>query len=278
MSPLFYINPSKRQIETFIKKHPDINPLVCAKLSNENIRIEFHKHEKYVFLIFYIPEYSPQTKTIESVELNVFYDRERCKPNIFAFRSLHFFSKYKQQLALLPDKPLSAFIEEFLSIVLEDEARIIEHILRDTRGVRQEYKAGTSATQLIRHLTNNLINITTLKLIVDNQDKLLDKAEAFIRNYENSPIHYQRTYISEELVYVKEFCETLMTSLNTKFQVRMSETLYAYTRYTFVFFLFGAVVECVLLFLNDSSPIRLTFWFVSLVTMLGTLLMFRKFR
>jgi hypothetical protein len=115
-------------------------------------------------------------------------------------------------------------------------------------------------------------------MIVDNQDKLIEKAEKYVRDHGEVPISDRRTHIREELTYAKEFCQTLMDSIDTKYQVKQAEILYAYTKYTFIFFLAGASFQVVYGFVQDSSPIKLTFWIASLITFLGTLVMFRRFR
>lgn len=270
-------NPTKRDIDSFLKKHPKLNEDIVTKIQNNNVRVEFSKHEKYIFLVFYIPEYIQKTRSIATIELNVFFDRVTNEVTIFAFNTNHFFKRYGKQVESIRTVSLSKFLEDILSIILDDEAKIIDHILQDTREVKEEYHNSKDSSLLIRHLTNNLTNITTLTLICDNQDRILDEAEDYIRHYEDSPISYQRNYIHEELEFAKEFCQTLMKSINTKYQVRMSDTLYAYTRFTFVIFLAGAVFQIVYAFHNDPTPAKITFWFASLIVFLGTLVMFRRF-
>jgi len=269
-------NPSSQDIARFHKLHRSVDPMVIKKISGDNIRVEINRHENYVFVVFHIPEYIMRSKTIDSVEINVFYDRSKNKATIFAFKTKHFFQKYRSQILGIKYTTFSKFLESLLNIILEDEAKIIEHILKDTRDVKEEYRMSQDSALLIRHLTNNLTNITTLKLICDNQDQLLNKAEEYIRNFENSTINYQRNYISEELLFAKNFCETLMNSINTKYQVRMTDIMYGYTRFTFVIFLAGAVFQITYSFIEDPSPIKLTFWLACLVTFLGTLVVFRK--
>lgn len=271
------INPSKQEIVQFRKLYKNVDPLVMQKIEGDNIRVEIHRHESYVFLAFHIPEYAGKTKSIESVEINIFYDRKDNNAYLFAFHTSHVVRKYEKQIRAIKFTSFSKFLESILTILLEDEARIIEHILQDTRAVKEEYKSSSNSSLLIRHLTNNLNNISTLKLIYDNQDQLLDKTEEYIRNYEDSTISYQRNYISEELEFAKEYCQTLMHSINTKYQVRMTDIMYTYTRFTFVIFLTGAVFEIVYGFVNDPSPTKITFWFAGLTILAGSLIMLKKF-
>lgn len=247
------------------------------KIEGDNIRVEIHRHESYVFLAFHIPEYIVSSKSIESVEINIFFDRKTNDAYVFAFHTSHVIRKYEQQIKSIRFSSYSKFLEQILSILLEDEARIIEHILEDTRVLKEEYKSSKDASLLIRHLTNNLNNISALKLIYDNQDQFLDKTEENIRNYENSTINYQRNYISQELEFAKDFCQTLMQSINTKYQVRMTDIMYTYTRFTFVLFLTGAVFEIVYGFVNDPSPAKLTFWLCGLGILAGSLIMLKRF-
>ncbi len=261
----------------FAKRYPELDTSIIEKLQSDNIRLEIRRHDTYVFIIFHIPEYSTKTKSIESVEINIFYDRRSNDVDIFAFHTTHVIRKYEKQILGITHTSFSKFLEHILDILLEDEARIIEHILQDTQAVKEEYQASRDAVTLIRHLTNNLNNISALKLIYDNQDQLLDQAEEYIRNYEDSAISYKRSYISEELAFARDFCTNLMTSINTKYQVRMTDILYAYTRYTFIIFLAGAVFEVCFGFVHDPSPIKITFWFACLVTLAGSLFMLKKF-
>ncbi len=270
-------NPKKEDFAAFEKKYPKLDQAILQKIKGSNIRIELHKHEKYIYLIFFIPEYVSELHAIKSIEVNVFFDKAKHKATIFGFNTSHFFKKYRGELEAITHFSFGSFIDQWLQIVLEDEARIIEHLLQDTKSVREEYKNDTDSNLLIRHLTSNLINITTLRLIINNQQKLLEHVETYIRDYEDSIVNYKRTYISEELEYAKEFCETLMHSINTKYQVRQADSLYAYTKYTYVFFLAGATFQIAYAFIDDPSPIKITFWIASMITLLGTLLMFRKF-
>ncbi len=270
-------NPKREDFVMFEKQYPKLDADILRKIKGSNIRIELHKNEKYIYLIFFIPEYIRELHTIRSIEVNVFFDKVRRKATIFGFHTSHFFKKYQTQLESITHSSFGSFIDQWLQIVLEDEARIIEHLLQDTKSVREEYINGTDSTVLIRHLTSNLINITTLRLVINNQQKLLDHVESYIRDFEDSIVNYKRAYISEELEYAKEFCETLMHSINTKYQVRQADALYGYTKYTYIFFLAGAAFQIAYAFTDDPSPIKITFWIASLFTLLGTLLMFRKF-
>ena len=270
-------NPTKKDISTFYKRHPHIDDLIPTYIERDNIQVVFHRHAEWVFLVFHVPEYVASRKSIESVEVNIFYDRATNRSTIFAFDTQHFFTKYKKEIESIEFKSFGIFLEKLLDVILTDESRIIEHVLLNTKAIKSEYTAGVDASVVIRHLTNSLIHISTLKLIVDNQDKLIGKAETYIRNYEDSPIGDMRTHIREELVYAKEFCQTLMDSIDTKYQVKQAEVLYAYTKYTFIFFLAGAAFQIAFAFIEDPSPIKITFWFASLITLLGSLVMFRKF-
>ncbi|MEI6326548.1 MAG: CorA family divalent cation transporter [Candidatus Roizmanbacteria bacterium] len=270
-------NPKKEDYAAFVKKYPKLDEEILRKIKGSNIRIELHKHEKYIYLIFFIPEYIREEHAVKSIEVNVFFDKAKHKVTIFGFNTSHFFKKYKDELESISHFSFGSFIDQWLQIVLEDEARIIEHLLQDTKSVREEYKNDTNSTLIIRHLTSNLINITTLRLIINNQQKLLEHVETYIRDFEDSIVNYKRAYITEELEYAKEFCETLMNSINTKYQVKQNDTLYAYTKYTYIFFLAGAVFQIAYAFIDDPSPIKITFWVASMVTLLGTLLMFRRF-
>ena len=272
-----FINPTKLEIGQFRKLYKDIDPQVMQKIEGDNIRVEINRHESYVFLAFHIPEYILQSKSIESVEINIFYDRKLNDAFVFAFHTSHVIRKYEKQIRAIQFTSFSKFLEQILTILLEDEARIIEHILQDTRSLKEEYKSSKDSSLLIRHLTNNLTNISALKLVYDNQDQLLNKTEEYIRNYEDSTISYQRNYISQELEFAKDFCQTLMHSINTKYQVRMTDIMYTYTRFTFVLFLTGAVFEIVYGFINDPSPAKLTFWFCGLGILAGSLIMLKKF-
>jgi len=270
-------NPKNKEIDSFIKKYPNLKSDMANMIKEDNVRVRLTLNNDHVLLVFYIPEYIVSKRKISSVEVNAFYDRKSSSAVVFAFNSDHFFDKYKKQIESIEVKTFSKFIEDLLSVILEDEAKILEHILKDTQEVKEEYTSSRDSTLLIRHLTNNLTNITTLKLLFGNMNQLLDKAEEYIRNYEDSIINYQRNYITEELQFAKEYCETLMNSINTKYQVKMTDNLYAYTRYTFAIFLLGAIVEIVSTFHGDQSPIKITFLLVILTTTLGSLLMLKRF-
>jgi hypothetical protein len=278
MSLQVVTNPSSKAIQSFYRKHPQVRLDVSHYIERDNVHIVFHRHSTWVFLVFHVPEYIAHRKSIESVELNIFYDRETNKSTIFAFDTEHFFTRYSREFEQMQFQTFGSFLEKLLDTVLTDESRIIEHILLDVRRIKKEYSNGTDATVVIRHLTNSLINISSLKMIVDNQDKLIEKAEKYVRDHGEVPISDRRTHIREELTYAKEFCQTLMDSIDTKYQVKQAEILYAYTKYTFIFFLAGASFQVVYGFVQDSSPIKLTFWIASLITFLGTLVMFRRFR
>ncbi|MBP9691675.1 hypothetical protein KBD81_06370, partial [Candidatus Woesebacteria bacterium] len=154
-------NPKKSDIDLFLRKYPKLDTSIVKKIQENNVRVELRKHEKYVFLIFYIPEYITQTRGIASVELNIFYDRQVNSATIFAFNTNHFFSRYKKHIEKIKVTSFSKFIEDILTIILDDEAKIIDHILQDTKEVKEEFQSAKEPVSLIRHLTNNLTNITT---------------------------------------------------------------------------------------------------------------------
>lgn len=272
-----FVNPSKKDLSGFHKHYPSLDPAIMQKIEKDNIRFGIDRNDQHILMVFHIPEYIVRSRSIESVEINLFYDRKLNNAFLFAFHTAHVIRKYEEQILAITYNTFGQFLEKILNILLDDEAKIIEHILQDTREVKEEYRSSKDSALLIRHLTNNLNNISALKLIYDNQDQLLTEAEEHIRNYEDSNINYQRNYIGEELTFAKDFCGTLMNSINTKYQVRMTDILYIYTRYTFILFLAGAVFEVAYAFHDDPSPIKITFWLACLITLAGSLIMLKRF-
>lgn len=244
-------NPSKAELES-------ITPLlkereILSKIQESNIRIEYQAKESYVFIILYLPEYNIKTRSIENTEVDIYFNKENNNVHIFAYKTLYFFEKYKLEILALPHNSFGVFIKKFLDIVLEDESKIIEHILEDTESVKKEYNNGEDTYSIIRHLTRNEINISSLKLISANQNKLISLLSKNISKDSMEIIDYKRAYVSEELEYEHEFCKTLMDSINTKFQVKNTEALYVFTKYSFIVFLATLAVAFFTLVHTDDT-------------------------
>jgi len=273
-----YLNLDAQALRRILKDE-SISKEIHNKIDSENNRVEFVEEENYLFVIFYFPEYDKKTRTINTVEVNILFNAKEKFVRLFAYNTEYFFEKYKSPLEEISFKTFGGFIEKFLSVVLEDESRIIEHILLDTDEVKKEYLHNADNYHLIRHLTNIQINISSLKLMVANQNKLIDLINDYTNKTQQSSLHYRKNYIMEELNYVKEFSETLMSSINTKFQVRSSDDLYRFTKYSFITFVSTLIVDLVLLFKQDWNSGYLfflgTLGSVFLVTLL-VLIFFRN--
>lgn len=226
---------------------------IKEKITVNNSRVEFKESEEHLFMIFYIPEYNKETKAIDTVEINIVFDTQERSVELFANNSNYFFNKYSSEVESLNFKTFGGFFEKFLSLVFEDVSRIVSHILGDTNEIRKEYLDKSDSYKVIRHLTNAEINISSLKLIFANQNKLIELVNDYMNKTQQSSLNYKKNYLEEELNYAKEFCETLMNSINTKFQVRTSDDLYRFNKYAFMTFVSSLLLTLLILFRDDQS-------------------------
>lgn len=198
---------------------------------------------------------------------------------MFANNSSYFFEKYRSEINDLSFKSFGGFFEKFLSLVFEDVSRIVNHILNDTNEIRKEYLSKSDNYKMIRHLTNAEINISSLKLIFANQNKLIELVNDYMSKTQQSSLNYKKTYLEEELNYAKEFCETLMNSINTKFQVRTSDDLYRFNKYSFMTFISTLLLTLLIIFRDDqnhSSNYLFSGVVIVLVSIIFVLLFFRN--
>lgn len=226
---------------------------IKEKITVNNSRVEFKESDEHLFMIFYIPEYNKETKAIDTVEINIVFDTQERSVELFANNSNYFFNKYSSEVESLNFKTFGGFFEKFLSLVFEDVSRIVSHILGDTNEIRKEYLDKSDSYKVIRHLTNAEINISSLKLIFANQNKLIELVNDYMNKTQQSSLNYKKNYLEEELNYAKEFCETLMNSINTKFQVRTSDDLYRFNKYAFMTFISSLLLTLLILFRDDQS-------------------------
>ncbi|MEI6887261.1 MAG: hypothetical protein WCK31_03440, partial [bacterium] len=122
-----------------------------------------------------------------------------------------------------------------------------------TKEIKQEYFKNSDTYVLIRHLTNNLINISSIELISSNQNKLINLLEEYVSKNQKSILNYKKNYLGEELKYASSFCNTLLESIGTKFQVKSSNDLSRYTKYSFVVFVATFIVGLITLLITDNT-------------------------
>lgn len=271
-------NPDKKLLESVILDMK-INDKIASKIYSVNNRVEFSESDDQLFIIFHLPEYDPKKKSIESVELNLLYNLKDNNAVVFASNTDYFFDKYQAELEAIEYKSLGKFFEEFMSIVIEDEAKMVEHILMDTNDIKHEYFKNSDTYILIRHLTNNLINISSIQLISSNQNKLINLLEEYVSKYQKSILTYKKNYLGEELEYAATFCNTLLQSIGTKFGVKSSNDLSRYTKYSFVVFVATFIVALLTLLISDKSTGAIYFLgasFTSLLALIAIVLLFRN--
>ncbi len=241
---------------------------IKSKITVENSRVEFIETEENLFMIFYIPEYNKATKAIDTVEINIVFNTEAKTVDLFASNSTYFFEKYYNEVESINFKTFGGFFEKFLSLVFEDVSRIVSHILGDTNDIRKEYLNKSDNYKVIRHLTNAEINISSLRLIFANQNKLIELVNDYMSKTQQSSLNYKKNYLEEELNYAKEFCETLMNSINTKFQVRTSDDLYRFNKYAFMTFVSTLLLTLLIVYRDDLA--HKTSFFVTAVGLVLT--------
>jgi hypothetical protein len=274
-----YLNLQIDELEQELKKNL-IPEEIKQRITISNSRIEFVENNDFLFIIFYIPEYNKKTKAIDTVEINIIYHNNDKSVDIFANNSEYFFEKYSEEIKAISFKSFGTFLEKFLSLIFEDVSRIISHILGDTNEIRKEYLERADNYEVIRHLTHAQINISSLRLIFANQNKLIELVNDYMSKTQQSSLNYKKTYLEEELNYAKEFCETLMTSINTKFQVRTSDDLYRFNKYAFMTFVSTLSLTLLIIFRDDhlegvSNYFLAGLWLVA-ASILFVLIFFRN--
>lgn len=269
MSIVVITNPTPQEIDTINDIIPG-DEVIIQKIKRNNTKVEFIEKQNFIFAILYLPEYHSEKKSIKSVEVNIYFNKTTKKIYIFAYNTLYFFERYHENILGIEYKTFGTFIKKFLDVILEDESKIVEHIVEDTETVKEEYYRLVNTYEIIRHLTQNEINISSLKLISASQNKFLDLLEKHISGNGFEAIEYKRSYVSEELEYMHEFCKALMDSINTKFQVRSSEELYIFTRNSFIIFILTLIVAFLTLAEADGTHNKV---FTTSALILGSLAM-----
>lgn len=271
------INPENKELTEFAS-NIKISTAILQRLTSPNTRIEFIEENNYLFVILYIPEYNKEKKIIEPIEVNILFDSTDKIVYLFAYNSEYFFLKYSELLAKTAFKSLGSFLEKFLSIILLDEERIIEHILEDTNHIRREYYKGANNYTIIRHLTNNQINISSLNLVVSNQIKLIELVNEYITAHQQDALNYKKNYITAELKYASEFCDALKTSINTKFHVKSTFLLNRFTKYSFITFVASVILTLIIIYKEDVKEATDFFPIALFFVVLTTLLVLIAFR
>lgn len=272
-----HINPDDNSLNSLIAELKT-SPQISEMIQNSHYRIEFVEEEQHLFIIFYIPEYNSKKRMIETVEVDVLFNLQEKSATVFAYNTEYFFEKYADKINSIKVKGFGSFIEKFLSVILEDESRIIEHILSDTEEIKKEYAEKSNHYALIRHLTNNQINISSLKLIATNQNKVLELINDYLTKNQHESLTYKRNYILEELNYAAEFCEALMTSVDTKFNIQTSEVLFKFARYSFAIAAAEMVILLITFYQGDMQSGLNFFSMGILASLIVTIIVFFTFR
>lgn len=261
MKPIIFVNPNDLIQESLAEKLA-IPEVYLTKLKAENRRMEFLDHSGFLFFIILIPEYNKKLKVIVQVELDILYDKTTNQAYLFFLNSDNFANRYNQILSSIKYDNYSDLIYEVLQIIQDDEIKIIDHIQNDTSIIKDEYYSKIGAEILIRHLTNNQINISGIKLILSNQIKFIDYSKQFLSENQYRNLTYKQFEIKDELNYASEFSETLMKSINTKFEVKTSMDIYTWTKYTFIAILGTFIYDIFSVFIGHTPYVWIS-WVVA---------------
>jgi hypothetical protein len=235
MAAYIYQNPNTDTIYEIATKYSFSQKIVDTILSN-NKRVELQECDDFFLLISYIPEYVKESKAIRDVEIDICFDKRTQDIVIFAFGTKYFFSKYSKELSNIKYSTFDNFLIQVFEVITLDQSKIIEHILKDTEEIKNEYYAQSEAPKILRHLTNNQINISALKLILSNQEKFLDLLVNRISKGQQKQILFEKFNLMDGITYAEEFSRTLMESINTKYNVKESENMYRLESVMFLIF------------------------------------------
>lgn len=271
-----HLNLSEDALAKKLKKLP-VSEYIKNKITVPNSRVEFIEEEDFLFMIFYIPEYNPKRKSIDSVEINILVDLKDKQIELFANNSSYFFEKYKQEIAAISVKSFGSFFEEFLSLVFEDVSRIINHILHDINEIRKEYADRADNYKVIRHLTNAQLNISSINLIFANQDKLIELVNTYVSKTLQTALNYKKTYLEDELKYAKDFCGNVMQSINTKYSVRTSDDMYRFNKYSSIIVVSNFFMAMLFLFRDNTKAQTPEYIYMSIVLILCAALIITVF-
>ena len=252
MPLITFLNPNEI-IENKFAEIVSIPSKFLEKLKDQNRRMEFLDDPNFFFSIIHIPEYNKQDKLIKQIELDVCYEKSKNQGYLFFDNTNNFAIRYQQNINSITYSNYAELLFEIYKLIQEDEIKIIDHILSDTNTIKDEYYARLSADVLIRHLTNNQINISGLKLILSNQIKFLEYSKQYLKHSAYQILMYRQTEIKDELNYANEFSGTLMNSMNTKFEVKTSNDIYFWTKYTFIAIVGTFFFDILSIFISHSN-------------------------
>jgi hypothetical protein len=276
--PLVIFNNPDIIVEEEFAQITSIPPIIFQKIKSSNRRIEFIEQDNFSFSIIHIPEYDKQKKMIVQVELDICYEKDQNQGYLFFFDSIYFSSKYNESFKNIKYSNYGELFYQVLRIVQIDEQSIIEHILLDTNTIKEEYYSKISAEILIRHLTNNQINISGLKLILSNQSKSIESAKQYLKPSSFEQLEYFESEIKDELTYANEFSGTLMNSIDTKFEVKTSNDIYIWTKFTFIAILGTFIYDIFDVFISSSHRPNFAWFIATLICVLLVFITLRKFR
>ena len=109
---------------------------LSEKILENDKRVELINNSRYVCGIFFIPEYCKETKSLNTIEINLLYIASIHKLYIIAYKTNYFFEKYKDLInekynkVLIEDKDdFGKLLSSLFEVILEDETKIIFWIL-----------------------------------------------------------------------------------------------------------------------------------------------------
>lgn len=226
-------------------------------LKDNQSRVDMIQTADYICLVLFLGEYNKFHKRVEQVELDILFDRYHRQAYLFSFHSDYFLEKYANDLESIYYNNFGNLMSQLMDLFVKDEEKMIQHILQDTQVIRNEYLSKDDPAKLIRHLTNNQINISSMQLILANQNKAWDIISKFLNNVDRETISYKKDAVFNELKFASEFCAALMNSLNTRFELKTSKDIYNWTRYTTIAILGAFVFQVIDFVSHDNSNLKL---------------------
>lgn len=268
-----YTNPDTETHKTLQSEYK-FNDEIFQILERSNKRVEVKYDATSIFLIMHIPEYDTKAKAIRQVELNLLYDCTNENAMILCYNTSYFFDKYKSNIQNIIFTSFETLLEKIYRIIFEDVSLIIDHLLEDTSSIKDEYYTKSDPAMLVRHLTNNLINISTLKLIVSSQNKLINILQINFKLDEKGSLEYKKNNINHELEFASEFCDTLLQSLDTRYEVKESENMWRLESIMFVIF----VTELVLTFAKYAFEGNIKSYIIIIIGIISLILTYMYVR
>jgi len=250
--------PNTGDVEA-LKKHHDFHPIILEEILQPSTRGRIEHYKSYLFIVYHIPVYDPQTKTSRKAEIDILVTKNSFI--LIRYEQLEQLDAFIREVGRNPQlqkELLSGDSYLALYLVMEEiikfSLRQLRHIEEQVHYVAGEIFSGREA-ELLKNISYIKRNILDYRLIVRTHDQIFSSLKDVGTEFwgEKSRVYLadlagDNLKITQSL---QNYFENIESLENTNAQLLSAATNATVQRFTVLAFLFS--IPLFFIFLSDNE-------------------------